>query len=80
MGALLFCASTGVIKVVEKPEPPSWYVEQSDPTVPTWFLCHELGLAHGIPAYGEKGPGPSLAWRRITDFCNNGPCRQLGGA
>lgn len=70
MGALLcFVPSTGVIKVVEKPEPPSWYVEQSDPTVPTWFLCHELGPGPWYSYLWGEGARTFLSMAEDNRFC-----------
>lgn len=53
MGALLcFLPPDASIKVVEEPQPLSWYEEQSNPQALTWFLCHELG----------PGPWYSYLW------------------
>lgn len=70
MGALLcFLPAHAVIKVVEQPQPLSWYEQQSDPEAPVWFLCHELGPGPWYSYLWGEGAQTFLSMPNEPRFC-----------
>ena len=70
MGALLcFLPTQGLIRVVEKPQPLSWYEEQTDSYAPTWFLCHELGPGPWYSYLWGEGAKVFLSMPNERRFC-----------
>lgn len=70
MGALLcFLPTHALLKVVERPEPLSWYEEQADPQRPTWFICHELGPGPWYSYLWGDGAKAFLSMPNQKRFC-----------
>lgn len=70
MGALLcFLPTHALLKVVERPQPLSWYEEQADPQTPTWFLSHELGPGPWYSYLWGEGAKVFLSMPNEKRFC-----------
>ena len=70
MGALLcFLPAHASIRVVEKPQPLSWYEEQSDAQAFTWFLAHELGPGSWYSYLWGEGARTFLSMPDKLRFC-----------